>query len=93
MNTMMASIAGYAASVWAYRLLLIKPKENIRKAQRGVLVRLSGGFATTVFEALAVTMDVLPLNLEIRRRAAQYWLRMNELDRVQRKKRNIRDNI
>lgn len=83
MGAVMASITGYGASLWAHRLLLVKPKTKVTKAQRGVLVRLSGAFSTVSFEALAVLMDVVPLDLELRRRAAGYWLRKGRQDKVQ----------
>lgn len=38
-SAVMTSIAGYGASVWAHRLLLVKPKATVRRVQRGVLVR------------------------------------------------------
>lgn len=83
MGAVMASIAGYGASLWAHRLLLVKPRAAVRRAQRGVLVRVSGAFSTVSFEALAVMMNMVPLDLEIRRRAAGYWLRRGRRDRVQ----------
>lgn len=54
------------------RLLLVKPKAEVRRAQRGVLVRVSGAFSTVSLDTLAVVLDVLPLDLEIRRVAAGY---------------------
>lgn len=42
----------------------------------------SGAFSTVSFEALAVIMDMLPLDLELRRRAAGYWIRQGRQDRV-----------
>lgn len=54
----------------------------MRRPQRGVLLQLSGAFSITLFEALAVMMDVLSLELETRRRATGYWLGKGEPERV-----------
>lgn len=82
MSAVMGSITGYAASVWGHRLLLVKPKAAVRRTQRGVLVRVSGAFSTVSFEALAIVLCMMPLDLEIRGRAACYWLRKERHDRV-----------
>lgn len=82
MNTVMTSVIGYGASVWAQRLLKIKPKEQVRRAQRGVMIRFSGAFGTVSLEALLVCLGITPMDLEIRRRAALYWLRKQEMQKV-----------
>lgn len=83
MNTVLTSIIGYGASIWAPRLLKIKPKEAVRRAQRGVLVRLSGAFGTVSLEALLVSLGITPMDLEIRKRAANYWLQKQKPEKVQ----------
>lgn len=81
-NTIMTSVIGYGASIWAHRLLRIKPREKVRRTQRGVLIRFSGAFGTVSLEALLVSLGITPIDLEIRRRAALYWLRKQQIEKV-----------
>lgn len=73
-KAVMTSITGYGVTAWACCLLLLKPRKMIRGVQRGILVRLDGALSTTQFEALTVVMNVVPLDNEIRCRAANYYL-------------------
>lgn len=57
----------------AHCLLLVKSKKKLRRARRGALVWVFGALSTLA-EALAIIMDVLPMDLKIRRRATNYWL-------------------
>lgn len=82
MSMVMTSIAGYGSSVWAFRLRLVKPKTELRRAQRGVMVRVSGAFSTVSFDALALVLNMIPIDLEIRRRSACYWLRRGQQEKV-----------
>jgi hypothetical protein len=77
-----SAIIGYSASVWAHRLLSVMPRLAVRRAHRGVLVRFVGAFASTSYEALAIVTDTLPIDYQIRQRAAIYWLRKGNQERV-----------
>ncbi|KAF2887598.1 hypothetical protein ILUMI_18575 [Ignelater luminosus] len=84
MNVVLTSIVGYGASAWASRLgQRVKLQERINRVQRGVLVRLTGAFKTTSTEALCVVTGIMPLNLEVLRRAAMYWVRKNNPNKVE----------
>ena len=74
-EAILTAIAGYGASVWAHRLVLARPKRDIRSLQRGILLRLTGAFSTTSVEALTVVMGILPLDLKIRQRGAIHWVK------------------
>ena len=74
-GAILTAIAGYGASVWAHRLVLARPKKEIRSLQRGILLRLTGAFNTTSMEALAVVMGILPLDMIIRQRGAIHWIK------------------
>ena len=83
LNSVLASIMGHAASSWAYRLHQNKTLRNkIDGVQRGILVRMTGSFRTTSGEALSVVVGILPLHLEITRRAALYWMRKGREDKI-----------
>lgn len=82
-NTIMASITSYGASVWAYRLLLVKPKRKIKSVQRSVLIRLTGAFSTTSLDALCVITGICPLDLTIRKTAAKYWLKKGKIQKIE----------
>lgn len=79
----MATITTYSASVWVQKARQVRQKQQINAAQRGVLVRLTGAYRTTSSDALQVIAGVLPLDLEIVRSAAEYWLRKGDLQKVQ----------
>lgn len=91
-GSIMASITSYGASVWAERLLLVKPKSTIRSAQRGVLLRLTGAFSTTSLEALCVITGICPLDLTVRQRAANYWLKKGQHHKKEKMLRGRRAN-
>ena len=74
-KAILTAIAGYGASVWAHRLVLARPKREIRSLQRGILLRLTGAFSTTSVEALTVVMGILPLDMKIRQRGAIHWVK------------------
>ncbi|KAF2895853.1 hypothetical protein ILUMI_10316 [Ignelater luminosus] len=85
MNTVLAPIVGHAASAWVHRLNEnIKMRERVNRTQRGILIRLTGAFRTTSLEALAVATGILPLHLELRKRAAMYWVKKQDYEKVQR---------
>lgn len=83
MTALMATITTYSASVWVQKARQVRQKQQINAAQRGVLVRLTGAYRTTSSDALQVIAGVLPLDLEIVRSAAEYWLRKGDLQKVQ----------
>lgn len=74
-EAILTAIAGYGASVWAHRLVLARPKRQIRVLQRGVLLRLTGAFGTTSVEALTVVLGIKPLDMRIRERGAIHWIK------------------
>lgn len=82
LDVILASIVGYGASVWAQRLTNCKNREKLDRTQRNFLVRMTGAFSTTPTLALTAIAGVMPLQLEIARRAATYWLSKGNHDRV-----------
>nr|CAD7451926.1 unnamed protein product [Timema tahoe] len=47
------------------------------------LIRLlSGAYKTVATDALCVALGIWPLNLEVRRRAALYWIRKGDMEKV-----------
>ncbi|KAG5861191.1 hypothetical protein JTB14_019698 [Gonioctena quinquepunctata] len=83
LSVVLASIAGYSASVWVHRLQNIKNREKVDRTQRGFLVRMTGSFGTTATQALTTLVGVLPMQLEIKKRAALYWVRRADPARAQ----------
>ena len=82
MNSVMASIVAYGASAWAETAKQVVPRRKLNSAQRGVLLRMTGAYHTTPVEALQVILGVLPMDLEVLQRAALYWARNNNPNRV-----------
>ena len=83
LNSILASIMGHAASSWAHRLHQNKTlRDKVDAVQRSILVRMTGSFRTTSGDALNVVVGILPLHLEITRRAALYWLRKGREDKI-----------
>ncbi|KAK9747006.1 Reverse transcriptase (RNA-dependent DNA polymerase) [Popillia japonica] len=82
MTAIMTSIVGYGSSVWAEKAKQIKPRNKLNSTQRGVLVALTGATRTTSADALQVIAGVLPMDLEVLKRAAEYWLRKGEIGKM-----------
>lgn len=84
LNTIVASIVNHAASAWAHRLNEnVKIREKVDRIQRSLLLRMTGAFGTTSAHALTVAAGIMPLHLEVKRRAAMYWLRKQDHEKVQ----------
>lgn len=83
LHAVLQTMVGYGASVWAARLNLSTYGAKVNKAQRGVLLRLTGAFRTTATEALTVVTGVMPLDLAIKQQAAMYWLKRDKPERVE----------
>nr|CAD7397862.1 unnamed protein product [Timema poppensis] len=81
-QALLVSIVGYGASVWAHRLKRVVQRVRVRSMQRSVLLRLSGAFRTVATDSLCVALGIWPLDLEVRKRAALYWLRKGDLVKV-----------
>lgn len=81
-NSIAVSMMGYAAGVWAHRARLTKVKQKLRRTQRKILVRLVGAFSTVPTMALLVVLGLWPLDLQVRLRAANYWLKRNNGPKV-----------
>lgn len=81
-NAILSAIMGYCASAWAHRLLLVTPALIVNRVQRGILLRLSGAFGTVSIEALQVILGICPLDLQIRKKAAIYWLKKEQYQEV-----------
>nr|CAD7405581.1 unnamed protein product [Timema poppensis] len=82
-QVLLTSIVGYGASTWAFRLRQVVQSARLRSLQRNILLRLSGAFKTVATDSLSVALGIWPLDLEVRRRAALYWLRKGNLARVE----------
>ena len=66
----------YASSVWAHRLQENKSLAlKLNRAQRTILLRMSGAYKTTPGEAINVILGIRPLHLEAIKMAAQYWIK------------------
>lgn len=75
MSAIIVFVVGHGASAWAHPLMLVRSKPIRRwwRVQWGILIRMSGAFSTTSFEALGVLLGITSLDLELRRRAVVYW--------------------
>ena len=76
------SILTYAPSAWAEGL----GKTNagiLLRAQYQVLKALTRAYKTTNAEALQLTTGKLPVDLEVRKRAAKYWLRKGNPEKAE----------
>nr|CAD7398477.1 unnamed protein product [Timema poppensis] len=67
--------------VWAQQLRGDRVKRKLRALQREILIRLSGAYKTIPTNSLYFTLDVWPLDLEVRKRATGYWRRKGKLDK------------
>lgn len=76
------STVSFGSSIWAHRLRLSTYVTAARGGQRNVLLRLSGAFGTTSTEALCVVLGTFPVDISIRYRAANYWLKRGRPDKV-----------
>lgn len=76
------SSVSFGASIWAHRVRFSTYVTAARRGQRNVLLRLSGAFGTTSTEALCVVLGMYPIDISIRYRAANYWLKRGRLDKV-----------
>nr|CAD7401209.1 unnamed protein product [Timema poppensis] len=81
-QTILLSIVGYGACIWAHILKNVVPARTIREIQRNILLRLSGAYRTVTTDAMIVTLGVWPLDLLIRRKGVGYWLKKNKLEKV-----------
>ena len=82
-NQIIKAIGTYGSSIWAHRLKEnMKLAEKLDRAQRTILLRMSGAYRTTPGVALNVILGILPLNLEARKLAAYYWLKKNNLTKT-----------
>nr|CAD7392030.1 unnamed protein product [Timema cristinae] len=81
-QALLASIVGYGAGVWAHQLRGDRAKGKLSSLRRKILMRISGAYKTVPTNAWCVTLSVWPLDLEVRKRAAGYWLRKGKLDKV-----------
>jgi len=77
------SMVSYAASVWAPSVLRNKRQQYfVNAAQRRALVLLYGGYNSTSWEAMALTVGVLPMHLKLAQRAARYFLKKEDHGRI-----------
>ena len=81
-NSVLRSVVGYAASVWAHRINLSYVSTKIRRAQRAVLLRMTGAFSTTAGESLLISVGLWPLDLQILEQASNYWLKKQKPEKV-----------
>nr|CAD7575580.1 unnamed protein product [Timema californicum] len=75
-------LVGPGVSPWAQQLRQVRLKRKIRSLQKRFLLRPSDAHNTMATNALCVTLGIWPLNLEIRKRAALYWIRKGKLGKV-----------
>ena len=83
-NTILSSIVGYGAGVWAHRVLDRRIIRQLRSMQRRVLLRFVGAFGTTPTLALLVVLGIWPIDLQVRLRGALYWLNKTNYEMVSR---------
>ncbi|GJQ70401.1 hypothetical protein Trydic_g22830 [Trypoxylus dichotomus] len=83
MSSVMTSIVTYGASVWTHKAKQIRPHQKLNAAQRGVLITLTGAYRTTSADALQVIAGVLPMDLEVLRVAAEYFLRTGKMAKLE----------
>ena len=81
-NSLLVSVVGYGAGVWAHKARDRGLIRLLRRTQRKVLMRFMGAFSTTPTMALLVVLGIWPLDLQIRLRGACYWLKREDQARV-----------
>nr|CAD7429587.1 unnamed protein product [Timema monikensis] len=81
-QALLVSIVGYEAGVWAQQLRGGGARRKLNSLQRKILMRLSGAYKTVPTNALCVTLGVWPLDLEVQKRDAGFWLKKGKLDKV-----------
>lgn len=82
-SAIVASVVGHYVSYWVHRVMLVRPKLIVRRALRGILMRMSRIFSTTSFETITVLLGITPLDLGVRRHTWAYWLRRDRPESIQ----------
>ena len=82
-NSILSSMVGYAAGVWASRARHTNIRDKLRRTQRKILLRFVGAFGTTPTMALLVVLGVWPLDLQVRLRGACYWYKKKQSSKVE----------
>ena len=81
-EAIMTPITSYAASAWAHRLHNVTNAAKLNSAQRSVLLRLTGAFATTPGDGLTAALGLMPMHIKVLQKAANYWINKGNLIRA-----------
>nr|CAD7395451.1 unnamed protein product [Timema cristinae] len=79
-EALLVSIVGHVVRVWAQQLRSDRAKRKLKGLQRQTVMKLSGAYKTVTTNT-CVTLGGL-FDLEVRKRAAGYWLRKGKLDKL-----------
>lgn len=81
-DAILVVITIYATRTWAYRLKLVRPSSNILQIQRKTLIMISCAFSSTATDALTSLLGIIPIDLEVRKRAAKHWLKKDNQEKI-----------
>lgn len=62
----------YAAPIWCEAIQRGKAKEQLKKTQREILIRVCSAYRTISYESVTVIAGVAPINLQAKERLAKY---------------------
>nr|CAD7426368.1 unnamed protein product [Timema monikensis] len=78
-QALLVTIVGYGA----HRPRNILPAKKLLSLQRNVLMRMTGAYRSVATDTLTTVLEIRPLDLQVRKKAACYWLKRVAFEMVE----------